>query len=71
MSQCERLQKWLESEGEIDPLTSWSALGIYRLGARVYDLRKKGLNILTEEKAVKNKFGETCRVANYRLVGEA
>ena len=71
MSQCERLQKWLESEGEIDPLTSWTKLGIYRLGARIFDLRQKGLNIKTGKKEVVNQFGEVCKVASYELMEAA
>ncbi len=69
MTQCERLKKWLLEHGEIDPLTAWAELGIYRLGARVYDLRRRGLNIVSLRKKVLNRFGEACEVALYRLEG--
>ena len=68
MTQCNRLENWLNEHGEIDPLTAWTELGIYRLGARLFDLRKKGLEIETQKKTVLNRFGEKCTVANYKLI---
>ncbi len=70
MSQCERLKAWLERHGEIDPVTAWAELGIYRLGARIHDLRRQGLNIVSLRKKVRNRFGEACEVALYRLEGD-
>jgi len=54
----------------INPLESWTALGIYRLSARVFDLRKAGWPISMEMVEVENQFGETVRVAQYRLERE-
>ena len=65
--QCDRLLGYLKVNREIDPLTAWSELGIYRLGARVYDLRQAGHNITSDRKPVENRFGEECRVALYTL----
>ena len=46
MTQCDRLLNYLETHTAITPLDAWNELGIYRLGARVWDLRnKRGLNI--------------------------
>ncbi len=67
MSQCERLLARLK-RGPITPLEAWSELGIYRLGARVYDLKEQGHEITREMVAVSNKFGEECRVAQYTLL---
>lgn len=65
MTQNERVAAWLQDKGCIDPLTSWTELGVYRLGARIYDLKKKGMHIETKTKKVTNKYGETCEVALY------
>lgn len=65
--QNERLLAYLQTHREIDPLTAWAELGIYRLGARVFDLRESGHKIETERVEVDNRFGEPCRVARYRL----
>jgi len=67
MTQCERLANRLSYGYSINPLESWTALGIYRLSARVFDLRKAGWPISTEMVEVENQFGETVRVAQYRL----
>ena len=67
MKQNERLLEYLKQHREIDPMTAWEKLGIYRLGARVFDLRKAGHDISSDRKAVENRFGEECKVALYRL----
>lgn len=67
-SQNERLLQHLEHSGPIDPLQAWNQLGIYRLGARVFDLKEFGHNIVRSMIEVNNRFGEKCRVALYSLV---
>lgn len=67
MSQCERLLARLK-RGPITPLEAWSELGIYRLGARVYDLKEQGHEITKELVSVTNRMGEECRVAQYTLL---
>ena len=70
MTQRERLLDCLRHVGEhgITPMDAWQNLGIYRLGARIHDLRNEGHEIVSERVDVNNRFGETCRVARYRLV---
>ena len=65
MTQKERLLKYLQLHGRINPLQSWQALGIYRLAAVVLLLRKDGHDIQTVNTEVKNQFGEKCNVATY------
>lgn len=67
MSQTERLKKYLETNQSINPLQAWTVLGIYRLGARVFDLKESGVNVVKKTVAVKNQFGEDCRVASYSI----
>lgn len=67
MTQCERLLAYLDSDYGIDPITAWTELGIYRLGARVFDLKKRGHVIIREDKTVHNRWGEKCVVAFYKL----
>lgn len=68
MSQCARLKNWLEQHGSIEPLEALNALGIYRLAARIGDLKREGLQISTSMVKVSNRFGEECRVARYVLI---
>ena len=65
-SQCARLLARLE-RGPINPMQAWDELGIYRLGARVFDLRSAGHAIVRVMVPVPNRYGEDCRVAQYRL----
>jgi len=65
-SQTQRLEEYLKVLGNINPLQAWNDLGIYRLSARINDLRKT-MNIETQTIEVENQFGEKCRVANYIL----
>lgn len=68
MSQNARLLDHLKSHGSINPMQAWNELGIYRLGARAFDLRKDGYNIISTLVEVPNRFGEVCKVAEYQLV---
>lgn len=70
-TQCERLLEYLQEHKEIDPLEAWQQLGIYRLGARIWDLKAAGHAITSGTKKIKNRFDEECRVALYRLEGGA
>jgi hypothetical protein len=66
MTQDERLLDYLKDNNEIDPLEAWKELGIYRLSACIFRLRKQGHNIISNRKKVHNRFGENCNVARYR-----
>ena len=48
LRQWERVLKYLDDFGSITPLEALADLGIMRLGARIYDLRKKGYSIIRE-----------------------
>jgi hypothetical protein len=68
-AQNRRLLAYLRSHNahSVDPITAWAQLGIYRLGARIFDLRQAGHKISTERMPVTNRFGEQCFVAYYKL----
>lgn len=67
MTQSERILRHLRDVGEIDPMTAIRDYGIMRLGARIFDLKKKGYLIKTELKTGKNRYGEDTHWAVYRL----
>ena len=67
MTQNERLLNYLDLNDGIHPLIAWTNLGIYRLSARIKDLRNAGNRITRDSITVVNQFGEECRVAFYRL----
>jgi len=68
-TQNKRLLAYLKKEESIDPLQAWEKLGIYRLSARIFDLRKTK-QITTTKKEVSNMFGETIKVAEYSLINQ-
>jgi hypothetical protein len=47
-TQCEAVRLYLEYYGSITPLEALDKLGIFRLGARVFELRGEGMSIATE-----------------------
>ena len=62
MTQTEDVLSYLQRNGSIDPAKAFFELGIYRLGARIFDLRAEGHDIETE---IIQKNGK--RWAVYRL----
>lgn len=66
-TQNRRLLSYLKRHRTIDPLTAWRELGIYRLGARIFDLREAGIEIVSDRAPIENRFGEKVSVALYRL----
>lgn len=70
-TQCERLIDYMKRH-PIDGVTQIEALnqlGILRLASRISELKSDGHIIEKEMITVKNRFGEKCSVARYRLVG--
>ncbi len=63
VSQEELVAEWLRQGNSITPLEALSRFGCLRLGARIYRLRKAGMDIVKE--TVKTSTG--AYVARYRL----
>jgi len=66
MSQTDIVLKHLEHEGPLTPKQAMNLYGIYRLGARVYDLRMRGHNIRRDMVKVRSRGGSAL-VARYSL----
>ena len=62
-SQCDLIRWHLENIGPLTPLDALDRFGCFRLGARIYDLRRMGVPIASER--VETPGGAT--VARYRL----
>lgn len=65
MTQIQRLTDYLKENKTVSGLEAWRNLGIYRLSARIHELRRSGFIIDKEPLGVVNQFGEGCVVANY------
>ena len=50
MTQCELIMDYIKSNGSITSMEAFSKLGVTRLSARIFDLRKAGENIVQERR---------------------
>lgn len=66
MSQNEKVLKYIDTFGSITTMEAFTALGVTRLSARIWDLRQDGYNIVSVQKSGKNKFGEITNYVEYR-----
>lgn len=57
----------LEKYGSITPKQAEERYGIMRLGARIFELRKLGYQIVTVMEKNKNRFGVETQYARYHL----
>lgn len=69
-TQCERILKYMEDFGSVNPQQAVADLGVYRLAARISDLRRRGHKIASRNVKAKNRYGEPVRFAEYRIVEE-
>lgn len=65
-SQRERLIAFFDSGKTLTRLTAWDELGILECPARLSELRAQGYPIVTKMITVKNRYGESVRVAEWR-----
>ena len=70
MTQCERVLKYMEDFGSINPLEAIADLGCMRLASRVSDLKRKGYEIESRRVKSKNRYGKSVHFAEYRLTEE-
>ena len=71
MTQNERLLAYLQDGHTITPREADEMWGCTRLGARVYDLKRMGHNIISEREDGVNRLGEKCHWARYRMGARA
>jgi hypothetical protein len=67
-TQCEQVLDWMQRVGPITPAEAIEELGIYRLGARIFDLKRAGWEICAETVCRPNRFGKDIHFARYSLV---
>lgn len=68
MTQTERVLDYIREFGGITALDAMRDLGVMRLAARIADLRAAEYNIQTDMVDVKNRWGETVKIARYKEV---
>jgi hypothetical protein len=67
MTQNDMVLDYLNRFGSITPIQAFADLGIMRLGARVWDLKREGHDIITETEHSVNRFGLPVSYARYKI----
>ena len=68
--QKDRILHHLRDYGEIDQLQALAEYGIMRLASRVEELRREVYPIITERVEGRNRYGEKCHWAKYKMGGK-
>jgi hypothetical protein len=66
-TQKERILEHLQAGFVLTRLDSWDRLGVLEAPARISELRAEGWPIETEMYSVRNRYGESVRVAKWRM----
>lgn len=67
MIQTDMILNHMQRHGSITQAEAIRLFGCYRLGARVYDLRARGLDVRKTMDTGVNRFGKRTRFARYYL----
>lgn len=67
MMQKEMILKHMQMHGGITAAEAMEKYGIYRLSARILNLRKDGVQIISEQKKSRNRYGKAVRYDCYKL----
>lgn len=62
--------KYLQTHKGITSMQAIEKFGATRLSAIIFDLKRKGYSIVTVMKDGENRYGESVRFAEYRLIKE-
>ena len=67
MTQTQAVLDWLKSGDTISSFEAFKELGVTRLSAIIFQLRKKGYNITSTDEKTTNRFGGTVTFSRYKL----
>ena len=67
MTQNEHIERHLKKYGSITTMEAFTEYGITRISARIFELRKNGMNISDRWETKKNRFDEPVRYVRYTL----
>ena len=68
MTQADRVVDFMQKNGSISSLEAIQELGVTRLAACIYKLKRNGLEIAKETAKSVNRYGEKVYFARYRIV---
>lgn len=68
-TQAQRILDYMQTHGSITQFEAMQDLGVMRLGARIFELKRLGHKINAQMVVVENRYGEKCRVKRYWMKG--
>jgi len=68
MAQKDRVLNYLKTGNSITTFNAYNELGITRISARIFELRKDGHDIISKTLKVLNRFGEVCTINSWSLI---
>ena len=71
MTQTQAVLEWLKTGNSISSYEAFKELGVTRLSAIIFTLRKKGYDITSEDEKTVNRFGGTVVFSRYKLEEDA
>ena len=66
MTQVQRITEFIQQNGSITPFEAFE-MGITRLAACVFEMRRRGVPVITEPVETVNRFGDKVRFARYKI----
>ena len=67
MTQEDMILRYMQDTGSITPVDAMREFGCMRLGARIFDLRRRGIEIDTALERGTNRYGGNTQYARYSL----
>lgn len=65
MTQTEKVYEYINKHGSITSLEAYTELGITQLGARIFEMKRAGMQIKKTPLKIKNRNGEEIRIVAY------
>ena len=65
-TQVKRIIRFMQKHGSITTMQAFE-MGITRLASRIFDIRRMGIEVISETVTGKNRWGETVHFARYTL----
>lgn len=70
-NQTQQIHTHLQAHGAITPLEALNLYGCFRLGARIWELRRAGIRIKTQKVSVETRAGHRSEIARYVILKNA
>lgn len=70
MTQTDMVLRYMQETGSITPWEAMREFGCMRLGARIYDLKRRGVAVRTELITEQNRFGRKVQFARYSVIAQ-